>query len=155
MSVSFDPTNLRIILDPGVVSISAQELYSRWKDWAINNSQFLPAFRVVGGDPIGGGLLVASYFFLSNGWRVRPFEGNHTLIITGNLFVDGGGTPVVQTLGAFNVSVQYTVPVQAQAFFAGGGAPSLTLAEIENSTVLAKEATVEKALTKTDFLALQ
>ena len=42
-------------------------------------------------------------------------EANHQLIITGNLFVEGGGSPVVNTLGAFNVSTQLTVPVQAQA----------------------------------------
>lgn len=54
-------------------------------------------------------------------------EANHTLIITGNLFVQGGGVPLVQTLGAYNVSAQYTVPVQAQGIATGGGA---TAAEV-------------------------
>ena len=48
-------------------------------------------------------------------------EANHTLVITGNLFVDGGGVPVVPTLGNYNVSVQYTVPVQAQTVQLSGG----------------------------------
>jgi hypothetical protein len=48
-------------------------------------------------------------------------EANHLLVIDGNLFVDGGGQPVVQTIGAYNVSTQYTVPVQAQAVSTGGG----------------------------------
>lgn len=47
-------------------------------------------------------------------------EANHTLIITGNLFVEGGGVPVVQTLGNYNVAVQYTVPVQAQGISTSG-----------------------------------
>ncbi len=118
---TFDPTNKRIIVDNGVTSFSAIDLYSDWKEWAILNSQYAPAFRVVGGDPIGGGLFVASYFFLINGWRVRPYEGNHTLTIEGNLIVDGGGVPVVPTLGAYTVSVQYTVPVQAQGISVSGG----------------------------------
>ena len=58
--------------------------------------------------------------FLLNGWRVRPLEASQTVIITGNLFVDGGGVPVVATLGNFNVSVQYTVPVQAQGISTSG-----------------------------------
>lgn len=48
-------------------------------------------------------------------------ESNHNLVITGNLFVEGGGVPVVQTLGTYQVNVNYTVPVQAQALSGGGG----------------------------------
>ncbi len=130
MSVTFDPVNKRIIVDTGVTSVSALDIYSRWKDWVVTNPQYLPVFRVVGGDPIGSGLFVSSYFFLMNGWRIRPYEGNHTLIVNGNLFVDGGGVPLVSTLGNFNVSVQYTVPVQAQTVSTAGGASGPTAAEI-------------------------
>lgn len=139
MGYSFDAANKRIVLTPGTTAFTAQDCYSRWKEWAQANSQYEPAFRVVGGDPIGGGLFVASYFFLINGWRVRPFEGNHTLVIDGNLIVDGGGVPVVQTLGAFNVSVQYTVPVQAQAVATqGGSSGGLTSQQAEMLESLAK-----------------
>lgn len=149
MSVTFDPAAKRIILNNGVTSVTAREMYSRWKEWAATNSQYLPVFRVVGGDPIGGGLFVSSYFFLMNGWRVRPYEGNHTLIIDGNLFVDGGGVPVVSTLGNFNVSVQYTVPVQAQAVSTTGTTlpPIPTAAEIATA--------VKAALLQTPSLALE
>lgn len=121
MPIAFDAANKRIVLDS--TGVTAAELWSRWADWVVlsDNAKYLPAFRQAGGDDLGGGLSIPAYMFLLNGWRVRPMESNHALVITGNLFVDGGGVPVVQTLGASNVSVQYTVPVQAQAVSTGGG----------------------------------
>jgi hypothetical protein len=147
MSVTFDPVNKRIVLNNGVTSVTATVIYSRWKEWAQINAQYLPAFRLVGGDPIGSGLSVASYFFLSNGWRVRPYEGNHTLIIEGNLLVDGGGVPVVPTLGAFNVSTQYTVPVQAQGI-STAGSTGPTASEIAAAILAAATATPIASNTK-------
>jgi hypothetical protein len=111
----FDPVNKLIIMNTGVTSFTAQELYMAWKVWAQTNSQYLQAMAPVGADPIGGGLYVAAYFFLLNGWRLRPFESNHTLTIFGNLFVDGGtADPVVPTLGLYQVLVKTVVPMQAQ-----------------------------------------
>lgn len=129
MPITVDPTNKRLILDSA--NVSAQQIYAAWVDWVAlsDNAKYLPAFNSVGGDPLGGGLFIPPYYFLLNGWRVRPMEANHTLIITGNLFVDGGGVPVVNTLGAFNVSVQYTVPVQAQGISTSGGGGA-TAAEV-------------------------
>lgn len=124
MPIAFDGATRRIILDS--TAVTAAEAWSRWVDWHAANSQWPLAFRQVGGDSLGGGLFIPPYFFLQNSWRVRPMEANHALIITGNLFVDGGGVPVVNTLGAFNVSVQYTVPVQAQGISTGGGVGGLT-----------------------------
>lgn len=120
MALVFDTTNKRIILD--VASITATEIYSRWVDWLAvgDNIKYLPAFRTTGGDDLGGGISIPAYYFLQNGWRVRPMESNHTLTITGNLFVDGGGDPVVSTLGNFNVLVKTVVPVQAQTVATSG-----------------------------------
>ena len=112
MPIAFDAENRRIVLDSA--STSAVELWSRWSDWAAagDNAKYLPAFRQAGGDDLGGGLSIPPYMFLLNGWRVRPMEASHQLIVTGNLFVEEGGSPIVNTLGAFNVSVQLTVPVR-------------------------------------------
>lgn len=131
MAITFDASSKRIILDS--VSVTASEIWSRWVDWVASgdNSKYLPAMTQVGGDDLGSGLLIPIYIFLQNGWRVRPMEASHSLTITGNLFVAGGGTPVVNTLGTFNVSVQYTVPVQAQAVStSGGGGSGLTAAQV-------------------------
>ena len=120
MPIVFDPSSKRIILD--TTSVSAAEIFSRWEDWAAlsDNTRYGAVMTHVGGDDLGSGLFIPNYIFLQNGWRVRPKEESHTLIITGNLFVAGGGVPVVGTLGDYNVAVQYTVPVQAQGISTNG-----------------------------------
>lgn len=120
MAITFDPAAKRIVLDSA--SVTAEEIFSRWEDWMLlsDNAKYLPAFRHAGGDDLGGGLFIPNYLFLLNGWRVRPMESSHNLTITGNLFVDGGGVPVVSTLGTYQVNVNYTVPVQAQGISTSG-----------------------------------
>ena len=120
MAITFDPVNKRVILDSA--SVSATELYSRWVDWAAlsENLKYGMVFRQVGSDDLGAGLSIPPYIFLQGEWRVRPMESNHNLTITGNLFVEGGGVPFVQTLGTYQVNVNYTVPVQAQGISTSG-----------------------------------
>ena len=112
--IQFDPITKRIILDSS--AITATELYSRSCDWLAlsDNAKYGAIFRQVGSDDLGSGLSIPPFFFLQGAWRVRPMESSHNLTITGNLFVEGGGVPVVQTLGTYQVNVNYTVPVQAQ-----------------------------------------
>jgi len=130
MPIQFDPANKRIILDTS--SVTAEEVYSRWTDWAASsdNLKYGEVISHVGGTDLGGGLYIPNYLFLNNGWKVRPMESNHLLNIVGNLFVNGGGAPVVPTIGNYNVSVQYTVPVQAQAMITEGSGSSLTPQQI-------------------------
>jgi hypothetical protein len=135
MALVFDPASKRIILD--VAEVSATELYSRSADWLAtsDNAKYGAVFRQVGGDDLGSGRSIPPYFFLQGSWRVRPMESSHTLVINGNLFVDGGGDPVVPTVGNYNVLVQYTVPVQAQGISTSGGGGGLT---VEQATQLAE-----------------
>ena len=121
MPITVDPASKRLILDSD--SVTAKEIFRAWADWMLvsDNAKYLPAFSATGGDDLEGGISIPPYYFLLNGWRVRPMESSHTLIITGNLFVDGGGVPVVSTLGTYQVNVQYTVPVQAQGISTSGG----------------------------------
>ena len=132
----FDGLNKRIILDS--TSVTASEIWSRYMDWLAADSQNAKwglAMTQVGGDELGSGLYIPIYIFLQNGWRVRPMESSHQLMITGNLFVAEGGSPLVNTLGNYNVIAQYTVPVQAQAMATSGGSGGLTS---EQATQLAK-----------------
>jgi hypothetical protein len=127
MAYTIDPANKRIVLDSATVT--AKSIYVAWVNWAAtaDNAKYLPAFRSVGGDDLGGGLFIPPYYFLANGWKVRPMEADQTLTITGNLFVDGGGDPVVKTLGTFNVLTKLVVPVQAQGISTTGSTgPSAT-----------------------------
>lgn len=120
MAITLDPANKRIILDSA--SVTAKDIFRAWADWMLlsDNAKYLPAFSATGGDDLGSGLSIPPYYFLLNGWRVRPMESSHNLTITGNLFVDGGGVPVVSTLGTYQVNVNYTVPVQAQGISTSG-----------------------------------
>jgi hypothetical protein len=136
--MTFDGASQIITLSS--TSTSASEIWSRWNDWISsdsNNAKWPLAMTQVGGDDLGGGLLIPPYIFLINGWRVRPMESNQLLVISGNLYVDGGGQPVVNTIGKYNVSVQYTVPVQAQGYSTTGGTSSgtsISAADVWNYT---------------------
>jgi hypothetical protein len=154
MAIAFDPANKRIIL--ASASTSATEIYSRWVDWAAqgDNTKYGVVIRQVGSDDLGSGLAIPPYYFLQGSWRVRPMEASHLLVLSGNLFVEGGGQPVVNTLGSFNVSVQYTVPVQAQAFSSAGGGGSAPTAQ-QNADAVWQHLFVSKLLTVAKFLRLK
>lgn len=140
MPITFDATTKRIVLDSA--SVTATELYSRSADWLAlsDNAKYGAVFRQVGGDDLGAGLSIPPYFFLQGAWRVRPVEASHNLTITGNLFVEGGGVPVVSTLGTYQVNVNYTVPVQAQGI-STSGATGPTAADIATAILAAAQLT--------------
>ena len=153
MAISFDPSTNRIILD--TTTVTSAEIWIAWINWiaSSDNSKYLPALKQVGGDELGGGLAIPPYIFLLNGWRVRPMESSHTLILTGNLFVDGGGVPIVPTIGTYNVSAQFTVPMQAQAIITGGGSSAPTALAVADAVWAHSFAA--KLLTVAKFLGLK
>lgn len=147
MAITVDPSAKRIILDSA--SVSATEIYSRVTDWQAesDNLKYGMVIRQVGSDDLGGGLSIPPYYFLQGAWRVRPMEASHNLTITGNLFVEGGGVPVVPTLGTYQVNVNYTVPVQAQGI-STSGSTGPTAAEIATAILAAAQITPIHANTK-------
>jgi len=130
--VTFDGPNKLIIVNFGETELDvAIDLYGDWKEWAVlaDNTKYLQAMRTVGGDPTTGSKVVAPYFFLMNGWKVRPHEADHQLTLTGNLFVDDtglyGGNYFVPTLGSYNVTTTILITSDAVGITTGGGtAPS-------------------------------
>lgn len=125
MAFSFDAAQKRISLSAGTVSLDVRAVYSRWKEWAqaADNSKYLPAFSVTGGDTIdaASGTSIPCYAFLQDGWRVKPQEAHHTLNVTGGvLLVSGGGDPFVETAGSYVVRINYQQPVQAITVSTGG-----------------------------------
>jgi hypothetical protein len=143
MAITFDPAAKRIILDSA--SASWTEIYSRWVDWAAtsDNLKYGMVIRQVGSDDLGSGLSIPPYYFLQGSWRVRPMEADHDLTLTGNGFVEGGGTPVVRTIGAYQVNVNYTVPVQAQGISTSGS----TAPTAEQNAAAFMAAIVESGMT--------
>ena len=118
--VQFDGANKKIIVDDTITELDVQiDLYSDWKEWLkeSDNSKYLIAMRTVGGDPTTGTKSVAPYFFLMNGWKIRPYEGDHTLTITGNLFVDEpetyGYNLTIPTIGDYTVTVMLSTTSDA------------------------------------------
>ena len=119
MATTFDGINLIITLTAGgsvhTVDVEA-DLYSDWKEWYKNsaNMGYPPAFRVVGGDNLTGGIDAGAYFFLRNdlGWRIRPAEEHSTITVTGNLIAqDSAKDIIVPTVGNYNVFVNGLQPI--------------------------------------------
>ena len=110
-NVTFDGPNYLIIVENSVTDLDVQvDLYSDWKEWfqTGDNSKYFPAFRTTGGDPAGVGKRVGDFYFLQNqagvGWRIRPYEGDHELILNGNLYSEDSALPLfTPTVGDFTV----------------------------------------------------
>ena len=106
--VVFDGINKKIIVNFGQTDIEVKgDIYSAWKEWAQlrDYAKFLPAIRVIGGDPITNTISAGDIYFLMNGWQVQL---NHEVIIRGTLYNDvqglspysfgsGGGVQAIQS----------------------------------------------------------
>jgi len=109
--VTFDGVNRIIDVDFGVEELNVQiDLYSDWKEWILEpheaNAKFTQTFRTVAGDPIGPGKFISPYFFLLNGWVIRPHNANHQLLVEGNLYADPFVNPIATPpVGTFTVAI--------------------------------------------------
>ena len=122
------------ILDSGVTDVTVSELYSDWKDWlrVSNNAQYDAAYSQLGGNAVTPGISVPYFVFLENGWKIRPHEANHTLVVSGGTLV-ASGDPFQDTVGNYRVRINYQQPVQAIAL----GGSSLTAQDVRNAMTLA------------------
>ena len=105
---TFDGVNRLILVNHGVEDLDVQvDIYSDWKEWVqmYDNSKWLPAVSVIGGEPIPGGKVGAT-FFLINGWRIKSWKGDYRLNVQGNLYTAEGDNPFLPVSG---VSVSSTV----------------------------------------------
>jgi hypothetical protein len=108
--MKFDGKNKLIIMDNGEDILDARIMYYNWKLWLSDpeNLKYPLALRYVGGDAIGENNLGITYF-LTNGWKIRPYEGDHTLTIKGNIYSDDDNEIVTRTLGNYNVLIKNKV----------------------------------------------
>lgn len=154
MAITFDGPNKLIILSTGTTSVSAIEIYSRWKEWVATstNAKYLPAFQnSVGGDSLGAGVNLGSYFFIQNGWRIRPQEANHTLTISGNIFpVPDSFNFIANTIGSFVVQIQLARSSLTQSVSTSGGSGA-SVSDIVNGLL---SAVIEGSITLKDSLKI-
>ena len=100
------------------LSICAQTfLYSHWKKAILDgclSAGVEQAFSTTGGDPVTATQNLSGYFFLVNGWRVKPAEKNQSYLVEGNLFTCGGIChPFTNTAGCFNTFVAINTSAQS------------------------------------------
>ncbi len=138
--VTFDGTNRLIIINTNETEIDVSiDIYSDWKEWVLldDNFKYTIAISAIGGDPIGGGRFLGTTFFLENDWKIRPYEGNHVLKITGNLYTRDGTSPLVPTIGTYNVLITMQVSNIIDTVATGGSSytPSQIADAVWNKTI--------------------
>jgi len=107
--VTTAPTN-------GVVELDVKiDIYSDMKeDWRTDanlNKLKFPLAEPIGGNVTKPGKTISPYYFLRYGWKMRPYEADHTLYLNNAyLLVAGGGEPWVHTIGDHMVNIRDTVP---------------------------------------------
>jgi hypothetical protein len=139
---TFDGNALTITLDApvgGLLDLDIPRLYSEWKEWQLDSFQnmgYPPAFRSVGGDAVSATVNNVPFFFLRNdyGWRIKPFEADHTINIQGQLAAQD---PTLQlttpTTGGFTVLGFNVQPVaQVNTVTSGSGVTQQDKDDIEN-----------------------
>lgn len=90
--VSFNGVTKRITVNAGVTSLNIRDdVYSAWVRWLERetNSQYLPAMRYSGGDPIPGGETGVT-FFVTNNWKF-VYDPN-VVAVSGVLYSDNYAT---------------------------------------------------------------
>ena len=98
--VTFDLSVFEIIVTlapvDGVVSLNFKvDVYSDGKeDWLTDPelAKVLFPISAVGGNPIPGGMYLDSTFFIAAPWKIRPYDADHELIVSGNVYRDDGAS---------------------------------------------------------------
>jgi len=113
--VIFDGDLKTITCLDNVEKLNIKQVYSQWKRWVVDldNGRYLPAFSVVGGESIIEEEIIEPYFFLTNGWKIKPREEDHTLIIDGLLFTLDGQQPIAPTDGGYTVTIYSMIPTMS------------------------------------------
>lgn len=127
--VTFDGANRLIIVGANVSEIDIKRTYSSWKEWISlsDNAKFLPAIRVTGGDPVGGGEFTGDVYFLINNWRILI---NHSCDFIGVIYSDNFPSPFIRSVGTHIVTNKVSSLVNTVT--GGGGAGGTSATEIWN-----------------------
>jgi len=132
IKVTFDGINkiIQVDLAPvgGEVTIDvAADLYSDMKeDWISDPilNRLRTPIKVIGGQPTSGSDKAGDIYFLDPAWKIRPYEGDHRLILNGSLFSDDGTSVFTFTVGTFQVLTEMVVASIVTKTSTGGSGAS-------------------------------
>lgn len=159
MHFNFDGPTKTIIVDnelviAGVAQFTVEHIYSEWKEWVSTGegAKYPPAFRTVGGDPIGGGVSVGAYVFINNdaGWTLLPPDTDGVkVIVIGNLYPENINLPMFEYRPLKSAWFEMRNSSLTQLLVSGSGVTNQDKQDIAN---LVKN---EGYLKEEDFLALK
>jgi hypothetical protein len=126
--IRFDKQNKLIYINPDVTEISVKrDIYSATKRWAAahpDNTTVPFPMRVIGGDPLVGGLFAGDIYFMINGWRILI---DHLVRIDGTLYSDDFSDPYIIEAGGVISTVSNLVQSTSTT---GGGSATCNVDEI-------------------------
>ena len=107
---TFDGPNKLILIDAGTTTMPAATLYTEWLAWSLlpGNDIYPVAAAKLAGEVLGYGQVQSDYYKIMNGWKVVPYNGDYTLIVSGNLFGDAGSSVFNLATGNILIIMQYT-----------------------------------------------
>lgn len=132
--VTFDAENRLILVNDGVTELDWKvDVYSAWKEWMrlenhYENPAVPPALRAIGGDDItsDGSRKVGTTFFLTNGWRLKPWGGDYRLSILGNVYTEEGEPIYVPVDGDYKIVIEQTLSSLVEIVSLDGGSTNPT-----------------------------
>jgi hypothetical protein len=127
--VSFDGVNKIIYVHTDVTEFNIRtDLYTSWVDWVAlyDHTKFLPAIRVTGLDPIGGGVYTGDVYFLTNGWKLSI--NLQAAKVTGVLFSDDYDTAYY----TLDLAPQYPATVSSLVTTVLTGGSEISVSDIWN-----------------------
>lgn len=133
---TIDFVNKRIIMKTGETQYDVAGAYSKWKDeiFLLDNFIYDFAFITEGGVTYSAPRSIPDFTGLINSWKIRPDEANHVLTVeNGILYVDGGGDPFVNTLGAYTVRIPYSAPIDVLTISTGSGVLPTDISDIASA----------------------
>ena len=107
---TFDGTNKLIYIDAGTTTMPASTLYTEWLAWSLlpDNTIYPVAVSKLAGENLGYGQFQSDYYKIMNGWKLVPYDGNYTLVVSGNLFGDAGAPIFNLATGNIIIIIQST-----------------------------------------------
>lgn len=136
-TITFDGPNklIEIGYDGPITETTAEEIYSRWKDWvSLGNAQYEPAFNEsVGGNELGGGTSLAGYFFLRNdiGWNIIHADNDYEIRLSGDLYpADPLANFITTTVTPHSVQFVFQRSAASYVTVGSGGSSAPTAAQV-------------------------